>query len=140
MMPYTVRIAAYLCVAGLAGALLVGLLDPTPMPAVPEGQEDAVVFGMIIGIFLGVAANAFILWLIWKAYSRRNWARITLAVFVGLGAVVYLPHIAHLWRISAVLGAGDGFFFACNVVGAALFFAPDSNRWFKHALVQEEAV
>jgi hypothetical protein len=139
-MPHTVRLAAYLCAAGLAGSLLTGFLDPTPLPAVPEGMEDAVRLGMVVGIILGIAANAFGVWLIWKAYSRRNWARIVLLVFTVVGVSLYLPHITSLWSTSAVFGIGDGFFIACEVVGAVLFFVPDSNRWFRSASrVQQEA-
>lgn len=140
-MPYTVRLAAYLCAAGLVGSLLIGFLDPTPLPAVPEGMEDAARFGMAVGIILGIAANAFGVWLIWKAYRRRNWARIVLLMFTIVGVSLYLPHIARLCSMSAVFGIGDGFFIACEVVGAVLFFVPDSNRWFRSDhRVQQEAV
>jgi hypothetical protein len=140
-MPYTVRLAAYLCAAGLAGSLLIGFLDPTPMPEVPHGMEDAVRFGTIVGIILGVAANAFGIWVIWKAYSRRNWARIVLLAFTVVGVSLYLPNITSLWRTSAVFGIGDGFFIACEVMGAVLFFVPDSNRWFRSDhRVEQEAV
>jgi hypothetical protein len=115
-------------------------LDPTPLPAVPEGMEDAVRLGTVVGIILGVAANAFGVWLTWKAYSRRNWARIVLLVATVVGISLYLPHIASLWGASAVFGIGDGFFIACEAVGAVLFFVPDSNRWFRSASrVQQEA-
>jgi hypothetical protein len=140
-MPYTVRLAAYLCAAGLAGSLLIGLLDPTPLPAVSDGMEDAMRLGMVVGVILGIAANAFGVWLIWKAYTRRNWARIVLLAFTVVGVSLYLPHIRSLWSTSAVFGIGDGFFIACEVVGAVLFFVPDSNRWFRSASrVQQEAV
>lgn len=130
-MPYSIRLAAYLSVCGLLGGFLMGVLDPTPLPTAPAGMEAAAGLGIAIAIMLGAAVYALVGGLIWKSYCGRNWARIVLLAVTVVGFTAYMPHLADPWRTGTLLGLGDAFFIGCTVVGAVLFFVPDSNRWFR---------
>ena len=136
-MPIAVRLAVYLSVAGILGGVLFGILGAPPLPVPPEGMEDAFRVGAAFGTVLGIGANAFALWLIWKAFLGRNWARILLLAGTVVGIAAYLSSLEVVWRTHRMGGIPELLCAICGVIGAALFFVPSSNRWFRRAPVSQ---
>ena len=72
-------------------------------------------------------------WLYWKIYSGRNWARITLLVFTGVGVLAivggglgrFMATVSIVAKISTFVGTGITF-----VVLWLLFLTP-GREWFR---------
>lgn len=76
------------------------------------------------------------LFLIFKIFYRRNWARIVYLVFsvpaISLSALAlfWLVLQQHVWTVFGPLS------FVVDVVALVLLFTSSSNRWFKDAAMQ----
>ena len=124
-MPRTVEFALKLYVLAAVLTPLAALFEPVP----PAGATGAA--GLLAAMVPVLALKA---WLVYKAYTRRRWARIALAVFTWLGIAAYVPGLVHALRAAPLIGAIDVLLVAGEAVAVLLLFARDSNRWYREAL------
>ena len=84
---------------------------------------------------------ALLVWIYYKIYVGRNWARITLLVLFVLGAAVMLSRVVMdvliaaptLEKVQMAVGM------AINLTTLWLLFAPPGSYWFRRATVSPAA-
>ncbi len=110
----------------LGAALLTpvaGLFDP--VPAGSGGPGTAALLALALPV---AALKAFLLL---RAWQRRGWARIGLAVFTWLGIAAYMPGLVHAFRVAPAMGAADLVLVLAEAIAIVLLFLPVSNRWYR---------
>lgn len=79
-------------------------------------------------IVVEVIYFSFIVWLLYKIFKRKNWARILLSIAVLLGCLfLYQDSQIKLFEF----GFASIVSFIFPLVGACLLFAPQSKGWFR---------
>ena len=120
--PFQVTMAARL----LMGSLALGVVT------------DALLWSRLtsrtsVGFVLGVQAVtvALILWLTYKIWQGRNWARVTQAVLTVAGLPFYIPTLKGYFSISAAAGSVSALQTALQLVAIYLIFIGPGRKWFK---------
>ena len=88
--------------------------------------------GVRIGIVIGIVAVGLQLLFIWFAWRGRNWARIVLWVFGGLGLVSGLVGLVAQGSPLPFLNALSVFQLLATAVGVVLLALKPSNDWYSH--------
>jgi hypothetical protein len=126
-MPRTVRASLWLLVGSQAAILLVGVMDPRPTPALAELSGPM----LVVVILLVIALLSPIVFIAYRAYHARNWARWVHAVIFSIGGVVYVPTLRAAFSVVPVVGTLNALFALIQVTSVALLFVPESNIWYR---------
>jgi hypothetical protein len=87
---------------------------------------------LIVGVVIGLVMSALQLLFIWFAWKGRNWARIVLWVFGGLGLVGGLVGVAAPQPGEPGFVVGLSLFsFLLTAAGIALLALKPSNEWYR---------
>ena len=119
--------ASVLALLGLAVALFSRwtwdtIVNESPEPLPPELLEAGPAFVVAFGLIM-VALAGFFLFVALQTLKGRNWARITMVVFAGLGALGLLLDLS----LDAVtLGQA-----AADIFVLVALLAPTSSAWFR---------
>lgn len=98
----------------------------------PSDVDRFANLGVDVAIGVGIVFAAFYLFLAWKVYAGKNWARITAWVFCGLAVLGTLLEFAQAnTGITKALGVLEGLIAVAIIVLLAL--AP-SNEYFRKRL------
>ena len=127
--PRHVTIAvAILCVMQISG--LVSVLSHVDRFAlIRRTSTNSVYATALLGVCIG-------LFLIFKIFNRRNWARIAYLAFSVLAISLTVFGFFSLVRQQNVWTVFDVFSSLADVVALVLLFTSSSNRWFKQAATQ----
>ena len=84
---------------------------------------------MLLAVIVAVLAlKAFLVLFSWR---RRNWARIALLIFTGLGLGAHVPQLLRTLANVPLLGILDLTDVLLEAVAIVLLFTPVANRWYK---------
>jgi hypothetical protein len=120
--PSQVSIAVLLLAASLAlGTVTTALLQPH------YARNSQTVSVQILTFVL-------LVWLTYKIWLGRNWARITFAVFWGLGFAFYVPILLKIFQFSPVAGFINVLQSLLQIVALYFLFSDPGRRWFKGKL------
>lgn len=72
-----------------------------------------------------------LVWLTYKIWVGRNWARIAFTVLFALGFIFYVPILLDFFRFSAVAGTVNLSQALLQLVALYLLFTGPSRRWFE---------
>ena len=122
-MPRSVRLGFTFYLIATVLTPLAGALDPT------LGAASGSTFGMLLAVIVAVLAlKAFLVLFAWR---RRNWARIALLIFTGLGLGAHVPQLLRTLNRVPLLGSADLLDVLLEAVAIVLLFTPVANRWYK---------
>jgi hypothetical protein len=94
--------------------------------------DELAELGARIGIGIGIAITAVQLLFIWFAWKGRNWARIVLWVFAGLGLAFGLPGLLAQASPLPALTALNVFQLLALAVGSVLLATKPSSDWYRY--------
>jgi hypothetical protein len=94
--------------------------------------EELAELGARIGIGVGIAITVVQLLFIWFAWTGRNWARIVLWVFAGLGLAFGLPGLLGQTSPLPALTALSVFQLLALAVGSVLLATKASSDWYRY--------
>jgi hypothetical protein len=77
------------------------------------------------------ATTALLVWLIYKMWQGRNWARITFLVLTVLGLPFYVLTLKGYFSASATAGCLNLVQTALQLVALYLIFVRPGSEWFK---------
>lgn len=119
--PTEVKIAVVLMLASVAISLVTSIID---WRVTTEDLSPAVlVLGEVFVLTLS-------LWLTYKIWGGRNWARIVLLVLSLVGWPMVLVELPETFWVTPVSGAGAVLQFILDVASLYLVFIP-GGHWFK---------
>jgi hypothetical protein len=120
--PRQVSIAAMLLYASLAlGVGTSVILAPRVVLSGPA---------WIIQVCGQVLTVIVIVWLTYKIWKGRNWARITFAVITSVGYVFYVPILMKMFRLSSVAGSINLLQSVLQLAALYLVFSRPGRAWF----------
>jgi hypothetical protein len=121
-MPKTVRASLWLLIGSFLATPVVGVINPTPFPGLPDGSVPfVVVFVLFLGLMVLVAV---------MAYRQRNWARWVHSVMFVFGPIVSVPVQMEMFSTSPATSLLGLMLYAAQLASVALLFAPQSNAWY----------
>jgi hypothetical protein len=121
--PAQVSIAALLLTASLALGVLTSVILPTTIAS----NSQAAIVQVIVQIFVLIV----FLWLTYKIWVGRNWARITFTVLAGLGFLPYIPILMKMFRLSPLAGSINILQTLLQLVALYLLFSSPGRAWFR---------
>jgi hypothetical protein len=125
--PRVVRIGLQLYIVVTVLTPIAGAFD-SPPSATSGGTAD---LGALLAVLVPVCALKALL--LWKAYQRRNWARIALFVFTAFGLAAYAPGLVRALSTTPLVGIVDLALVITEGVALLLLFVPPANRWYRPA-------
>jgi hypothetical protein len=131
-MPNSVRVSMWLLIASAIATPLVSLLDPTPIPQLPEGAVP-LAFLAFVGFF--VPFFGVLIFFAVMAYRRRNWARWVHSAILLISSAVYVPLQAKAFEVSASLAVLNVILTVIELASLVLLFTRESNAWYRASVV-----
>ena len=131
-MPTSVRTSLWLLVTGLIATPLTSLLDPTPLPPLPEGSGPMVM--AVLAVFF-VPFFSLLVFFAVMAYRRRNWARWVHSAILLLGAVLYVPAQVGAFEAHPLLSGLNLVVMGLELASLVLLFTRESNAWYSALVV-----
>lgn len=154
--PQTIRIATYLMIAGgvlgvvsmvltftlidLRAAIEQRFIDQSAQTGqeIPAGLVEAS-YSVAVGatVFTGVVGLFFWLWMAWKNWQGRSWARVVATILAAFGVVNFLqglrwpttPFLTGLGILNVVVGVG----------AVVLIWLGDSTEYYQRVRAQRNA-
>jgi hypothetical protein len=81
-------------------------------------------------VFVQMLTLTIIVWLTYKIWKGRNWARITFAVLTGVGWAFYFPILVKMFQISAVAGSINCLQTLLQLGALYFLFSSPGRVWF----------
>jgi hypothetical protein len=98
------------------------------VPVTASDLRGFLVLGVVIGLII-IAAELLFIWFAWKG---RNWARIVLWVFGGIGVVFGLFGLSNLSQVGGFYASLSVFQWLITLVAVVLLALKPSNDWYRY--------
>ena len=134
-MPRTLKMSLWLLVVSVSAGILAVAVGATPSGTVPASYTWIVVLILLVAV---IPSGALWIFVAYRAYRGRNWARWLLVIFLALGLLESLPSFISTFSVTAsdfleLLAV------LTQAVSVALLFTPTANAWYRRVTADASA-